>query len=48
MPSSLLTAVFGLLLVIATVIGIISTTNDDSQRPSGSQNRSGVVLYGGR
>ncbi len=47
--SSLLTGVVGLVLVAATVIGIVTTTKDHSQRPSvGSQNRSGVVLYGGR
>ncbi|MEO6500518.1 MAG: DUF2613 family protein [Jatrophihabitantaceae bacterium] len=48
MPS-LLTAVFCLLLVGATVIGIV-TTNDQGQRPSvGSfQSDSGLVLYGGR
>ncbi len=51
MPSlpSLLTAVLGLLLVVATVIGIV-TSAKDSQRPSvgSSQSHSGVVLYGGR
>jgi uncharacterized membrane protein HdeD (DUF308 family) len=46
--SSLLTAVLGILLVVATVVGII-TANRDGQRPSaGVQNHSGVVLYGGR
>jgi hypothetical protein len=45
---SLLTAVVGILLVGATVVGIIATTNDYSQRPGSSQNHSGVVLYGGR
>jgi Protein of unknown function (DUF2613) len=52
MPSlpSLLTAVLGLLLVAATVVGIVTTAKDYSQRPSvgSSQNHSGVVLYGGR
>lgn len=43
----LLTAVLALLLVAATVIGIISA-NGHNQRPSGSQSRSGIVLYGGR
>lgn len=45
----LLTVVFGLLLVGATVVGIV-TTNDYSQRPSvgSSQSDSGLVLYGGR
>ena len=50
MPSlpSLLTAILGLLLVAATVVGIV-TTAKDSQRSSGSsQSNSGVVLYGGR
>ncbi len=48
MPS-LLTVVFCLLLICATVVGIV-TTNDHAQRPSvGSfQNDSGLVLYGGR
>jgi hypothetical protein len=47
MPS-LLTAVLGVLLAVATVVGIV-TANDHSQRPSGSsQSDSGVVLYGGR
>jgi hypothetical protein len=45
---SLLTAVLGLLLVAATVIGIVTTAKDYSQRPGSSQNHSGVVLYGGR
>ena len=46
--SYLLTAVLGLLLVGATVVGIV-TANDHTQRPSGSvQGNSGVVLYGGR
>ncbi len=47
--SYLLTAVLGVLLVAATVVGIV-TANDHSQRPSvGSvQGNSGVVLYGGR
>ena len=46
----LLTAVLCVLLVAATVVGIITTANDYSKRPSvGSfQDRSGVVLYGGR
>jgi hypothetical protein len=45
----LLTAVIGLLLAGATVIGIVSTANNHSQRPSvGSQSHSGLVLYGGR
>jgi hypothetical protein len=44
--SSLLTAVLGLLLVGATVVGIVSA-NDHSQRPSVGVH-SGVVLYGGR
>jgi uncharacterized membrane protein HdeD (DUF308 family) len=49
MPSrpSVLTAVLGVLLVCATVIGIV-TTAKDSQRPGSSQSHSGVVLYGGR
>jgi hypothetical protein len=41
------TAALGLVLVAATVVGIV-TANDHSQRPSGSQSHSGVVLYGGR
>jgi len=45
--SSLLTGVVGLLLVLATVIGIVSTTHDHSQRPTVGSH-SGVVLYGGR
>jgi uncharacterized membrane protein HdeD (DUF308 family) len=46
--SSLLTAVLGLLLVAATVVGIVTAVRD-SQRPSvGFQSHSGVVLYGGR
>jgi hypothetical protein len=46
--SALLTAVLGLLLAVATVVGIV-TANNDSQRPSvGIQSHSGVVLYGGR
>jgi hypothetical protein len=47
---SLLTAVFGLLLVGATVVGIVTTAHDYGQRPSvgSSQNDSGLVLYGGR
>jgi hypothetical protein len=46
--SYLLTAIICVLLAGATVIGIL-TTADDSQRPSvGSQDRSGLVLYGGR
>ena len=48
MPT-LLTAVLGILLVVATIIGIVTTANDNSQRPGGSsQSHSGVVLYGGR
>lgn len=49
-PSSLLTAAFGLLLAGATVVGIITAANDDSQRPGAgsSQDQSGLVLYGGR
>jgi hypothetical protein len=45
----LLTAVLGILLVGATVVGIV-TTNHYGQRPSvgTSQNDSGLVLYGGR
>ena len=43
----LLTAVFALLLVVATVIGIV-TANGHNQRPSGSQSNSGIVLYGSR
>jgi len=46
--SSLLTAVLGLLLVVATVVGIVATVNDHSQRPGFSQSHSGLVLYGGR
>jgi hypothetical protein len=47
--SYLLTAVICLLLAGATVVGIITTTNDYSQRSSvGSQSDSGLVLYGGR
>ena len=46
---SLLTAVLGLLLVGATVVGIVTTAHDYGQRPSvGRQNDSGLVLYGGR
>jgi hypothetical protein len=45
--SYLLTAVVALLLVAATVVGIV-TANGHSQRPSGSQSHSGVVLYGNR
>lgn len=47
---SLLTAVLGLLLVGATVVGIVTTAHDYGQRPSvgHSQNDSGLVLYGGR
>ncbi|MGI9145328.1 MAG: DUF2613 family protein [Chloroflexota bacterium] len=47
--SYLLTAVLGVLLVVATVVGIV-TANNHSQRPSvGSfQGNSGVVLYGNR
>jgi mannose/fructose/N-acetylgalactosamine-specific phosphotransferase system component IIC len=47
--SFLLTAVLGVLLVGATVVGIV-TANNDSQRPSvgSGQGNSGVVLYGGR
>lgn len=51
MPSgpSLLTGALGILLAAVTVIGIVTTTRDHSQRPTvGSQDRSGVVLYGGR
>jgi Protein of unknown function (DUF2613) len=46
---SLLIAVLGILLVAATVVGIVTATND-AQRPSvGSpQSHSGLVLYGGR
>jgi hypothetical protein len=49
MPS-VLTAVLGVLLAVATVVGILSAANDHSQRPSvgSSQGDSGVVLYGGR
>ena len=47
MRSLLLTAVFCLLLIGATVVGIV-TTNDHAQRPSVGQNDSGLVLYGGR
>lgn len=45
----LLTAVLCLLLVVATVIGIVTAAHD-GRRPSGgySQSDSGVVLYGGR
>lgn len=46
--SYLLTAVFGLLLLAATVIAIVTAVNDNGQRPSGSQSQSEVVLYGGR
>jgi hypothetical protein len=46
----LLTAVLGILLAGATVVGIVSTAHDYGQRPSvgSSQNDSGLVLYGGR
>jgi hypothetical protein len=46
--SYVLTAVLGLLLVVVTVVGIVTTVNDYSQRPSRSQSHSGLVLYGGR
>jgi hypothetical protein len=45
--SYVLTAVLGVLLVAATVVGIV-TANDHSQRPSVGQSHSGVVLYGRR
>ena len=46
--SYLLTAVLGLLLVAATVVGVV-TASAHSQRPSaGLQSHPGVVLYGGR
>ena len=47
--TALFTAILGILLVGATVVGIV-TANDHSQRPSvGSvPGNSGVVLYGGR
>jgi hypothetical protein len=45
MPS-LLTAVLGLLLVGATVIGIVTTAHDHSRHPAVGP--SGIVLYGGR
>jgi hypothetical protein len=46
--SYLFTAVLGLLLVAATVAGIVTASNH-SPRPSvGVQSHSGVVLYGGR
>lgn len=53
MPSrltALLTAALGLLLVGATVVGIVTAANDYSQRPTvgSSQSDSGLVLYGGR
>lgn len=50
MPSlpSVLTAVFGLLLACVTVVGIITATNDHSQRPGHSQSNSEIVLYGRR
>jgi len=46
----LLTAVLGLVLVGATVVGIVTTAHDYGQRPSvgSSQSGSGLVLYGGR
>ncbi len=46
----LLTAVLGILLVGATVVGIVTTVHDYGQRPSvgTSGNDSGLVLYGGR
>lgn len=45
----LLTAVLGLLLIGATVVGIVTTVHDYGQRPSvGTRNDSGLVLYGGR
>lgn len=46
----LLTAVLGVLLVGATVIGIVTTAHDYGRRPSvgSSQDGSGLVLYGGR
>jgi len=48
MPS-LLTTVLCLLLACATVVGIITATNDHDQRPSfGSSQSDSVVLYGGR
>jgi hypothetical protein len=46
MLSYLLTAVLGLLLVAATVAGIV-TASHHSPRPSVGSH-SGVVLYGGR
>jgi len=45
--SYLITAVFGLLLIAATVVGIV-TANEHGQRPGFSQSHSGVVLYGTR
>ncbi|HJQ00878.1 MAG TPA: hypothetical protein VJ851_04710 [Jatrophihabitans sp.] len=45
--SYVLTAVLGVLLVAATVVGIV-TANKDGQRPGSSQSHTGVVLYGGR
>ncbi|MEO6700291.1 MAG: DUF2613 family protein [Jatrophihabitantaceae bacterium] len=47
--SYLLTAALGVLLIGATVVGIV-TASDHSQRPSvgTGQDRSAVVLYGGR
>jgi hypothetical protein len=46
----LLTVVLAILLVGATVVGIVTTARDYGQRPSvgSSQNDSGLVLYGGR
>ena len=45
---SLLTAVLGLLLVGATVVGIVTTAHDYGQRAGSSRSDSGLVLYGGR
>ncbi len=47
MPS-LLVAVFCVLLICVTALGIVTSINDDSQRPGYSQSNSGLVLYGGR
>jgi hypothetical protein len=44
--SFLVTAVLGLLLVGATVVGIVTANNDTQHSSVGGH--SGVVLYGGR
>lgn len=46
--SYLLTAVLGLLLVGATVVGIVTASNHSPRPSAGVQSHSGVVLYGAR